>query len=344
MLKPGGGLPQLGDLDSCRGLPLLTRPALDCSYLPGLGAAALFDGNLKSEEMPCPPEVAWLLGAEGVERFEALQARAFRGSVVLRDGGIAVLRAGPGYLCLGAGPNGQGGCGGHAHNDKNGVEISWGGIDLVVDRGTFVYARDPAERNRRRGTAAHSTVQVDGAEQNRILPARLFALQDMTRARILRLERRSGIQLAAGEHRGYERLAQGILHRRSAILVGEERLFGISDELRGAGAHVFEQRWFVPHEGVRPRAASAEERARLSAVAPRLSSQEPLDPERCFEVVVEGRPAALFAFGASLPFELTLEVADTSPGYGELAPARLITLRCAGEAPVALSCAILVLG
>ena len=343
MLKPSGRLPQLGDLDSCRGLPLLTRPALDCSYLPALGAAALLDGGLKPTKMACPPEVAWLLGADGVDRFEAVQARAFRGSVVLRDAGIAVLRAEAGYLCLTAGPNGQGGCGGHAHNDKNGVEISWGGVDLVVDRGTFVYARDPADRDRRRSTAGHSTVQVDGIEQNRILPGRLFALQDMTRARILGLERRPGVQLAMGEHRGYERLTEGVLHRRSAMLVAEERAFAISDELRGTGAHVFEQRWFVPHEGVQMRAASPAERARLSDLRPRLLSPEPLDAERCFEVTAEGRPAALFAFGATLPFDLALTPTDTSPGYGELAPARLITLRCAGEVPSTLSCVILIL-
>jgi hypothetical protein len=342
MLKPSGRMPQLGDLDSGRGLPLLTRPALDCSYLPALGAAALLDGSVKPTEMACPPEVAWLLGEDGVDRFESVQARAFRGSVLLRDAGIAVLRAEAGYLCLTAGPNGQGGCGGHAHNDKNGVEISWGGTDLVVDRGTFVYARDPAERNRRRGTAAHSTVQVDGMEQNRILPGRLFGLRDRTRARILRLERRAGVQLATGEHRGYEHLAQGVLHQRSAMLLAKDRAFAISDEMRGTGAHVFEQRWFVPHEGVRMRAASPAERARLSDLRPHLLSPEPLDAERCFEVTAQGRPAALFAFGASLPFDVALEATDTSPGYGELAPARLIALRCAGEAPASLSCVILV--
>jgi hypothetical protein len=343
MLKPSGRLPQFGDLDSGRGLPLLTRPALDCSYLPGLGAAALLDGSLKAEEMSCPPEVAWLLGEDGVERFESLQARAFRGSVLLRDAGIAVLRGEAGYLCLTAGPNGQGGCGGHAHNDKNGVEISWGGIDLVVDRGTFVYARDPAERDRRRGTAAHSTVQVDGREQNPILPGRLFALQDKTRARILRLEGRDGVELAAGEHRGYQRLAQGVVHQRSAMLLAKEQAFLLSDELRGSGAHLFEQRWFVPHQGVRMRAALPAERARLSDLPPHLLAPGRLDAERCFEVTAQGRPAALFAFAASLPFDLALEEADTSPGYGELAPARLIALRCAGAAPVVLFCAILVL-
>lgn len=343
ILKPSGTLPQLGDLDSCRGLPLLPRPALECGYLPALGAAALKDPALKSDGAPCPPEVVFLLGAEGVARYEALPARAFRGSVLLRDAGVAVLRGGAGYLCLGAGPNGQGGCGGHAHNDKNSVEVSWGDTDLVVDRGTFVYARDPDERNRRRGTASHSTVQVDHAEQNRILPSRLFALPDTAHARIVRLERRGGVLLAVGEHRGYERLVEGVVHRRAAALLAEERAFAIVDELRGAGDHVFEQRWFVPHTEVAQRPAGAAERARLTELRGRGFAPDGFDLERCVEVRAKGRPAALFCFGASLPFEVSLEATDVSPGYGELSPARQITLRAAGEVPCELTCAILVL-
>src|SRR5204862_7260518 len=30
LLKPSGNVPQVGDLDSCRGLPLMPRAALDC--------------------------------------------------------------------------------------------------------------------------------------------------------------------------------------------------------------------------------------------------------------------------------------------------------------------------
>ena len=344
LLKPGGTLPQLGDLDSCRGLPLAPRAALDCGYLPALGAASLNDAALKSSGSSCPPEVAWLLGAEGVARYDALEARAFRGSVVLRDAGIAVLRGSEGgYLCLSAGPNGQGGCGGHAHNDKNGVEVSWGGIDLVVDRGTFVYARDPEERNRRRATAAHSTVQVDGKEQNRILPARLFALPDTTQARILRLEQRGGVQLAVGEHRGYARLDPAVLHRRTAALLPRARAFAILDELGGAGDHVLEQRWFVPHTGVVERATTTRERARLDELRGHGFAPAGYSAGRAVELTFGGKPVALFCFGANLPFDLSLEATDVSPGYGELAPARQITLRAAGEVPCTLSCAILVL-
>jgi hypothetical protein len=341
LLKPSGRMPQIGDLDSCRGLPLMPRAALDCGYLPALGAAALVDPTLKLPGAPCPVEVAWLLGAPGVERFDLLPAYGHTGSSLLPDANVAVLRQGRGYLCLTAGPNGQGGCGGHAHNDKNSVELSFGEVDLVLDRGTFVYARDPRERDRRRGTAAHSTVQVDGVEQNRIIPGRLFALPDTSRARIRWMDRPNGHVMASGEHRGYQRLRQGVVHRRLAAL--SEGFAAFQDEVFGDGAHVLEARWFVPHAEVVQRPAAPGEARLLQAEAPAGFAPEGFDASRCVEVRVDGTPFALFAFAASLPFELSVDETDVSPGYAERTCACEILVRCAGEVPARIWTAVIVL-
>jgi len=341
LLKPSGRIPQIGDLDSCRGLPLMPRAALDCGYLPALGAAALADPSLKLPEASCPVEVAWLLGAPGVERFDLLPARGPSGSSLLRDANVAVLRRGNGYLCLSAGPNGQGGCGGHAHNDKNSVELSFGEVDLVLDRGTFVYARDPRDRDGRRGTAAHSTVQVDGVEQNRIIPGRLFALPDTSRARIRWMDAPNGHQMASGEHVGYQRLPQGVVHRRLAAL--GDGFAAFQDDVFGDGSHLLEARWYVPHVDVVQRAATPDELRRLATESPEGFAPEGYDGARCVEVRVGGKPFALFAFASSLDFELSVDETDVSPGYAERAPARVMTLRCAGEVPARIWTAVLVL-
>jgi hypothetical protein len=341
LLKPGGRIPQIGDLDSCRGLPLMPRAALDCGYLPALGAAALVDATLKLPDAPCPVEVAWLLGAPGVERFDLLPARGHSGSSLLPDANVAVLRRRDGYLCLSAGPNGQGGCGGHAHNDKNSVELSFGGVDLVLDRGTFVYARDPSDRDLRRGTAGHSTVQVDGAEQNRIIPGRLFALPDTSRARIRWMDRPNGHEMASGEHVGYQRLPRGVVHRRLAAL--GDGFAAFQDELFGDGSHDLAARWFIPHTDVSQRAAAPDELRRIQAQAPAGFAPEGFDASRCVEVRVGGKPFALFAFAASLRFELSLDETDVSPGYAERTPARVVTLRCGGEVPARIWACALVL-
>jgi hypothetical protein len=343
MLKPSGNIPQVGDLDSCRGLPLMPRAALDCGYLLALGAAAFLDPELKARAAPCPVEVPWLLGPSGVERFESLPANFEAASHLLPDAGIATLRSGNGYLCLTSGPNGQGGCGGHAHNDKNSIELSFSGVDLVLDRGTYVYARDPAERDARRGTAAHSTVQIDGAEQNRIIPGRLFALPDTSRARIRFLGRSAGWEMASGEHEGYQRLVGGVVHRRLAALDGRRGAAVLQDELFGTGRHLIEARFHVPHAEVNERAATEAEMARLRELPEHGFAPDGFDTTRAVEVTVRGTPFALFAFAASADFKLAVEDSDVSPGYGERAPARTITLRLSGKVPTRIWTAILVL-
>jgi hypothetical protein len=341
LLKPTGTIPQIGDLDSCRGFPLMPRAALDCGYLPALGAAALVDPTLKIPGAHCPVEVAWLLGVPGVERFDWLPARAIVESTLLADANVAVLRRGDAYLCLAAAPNGQGGCGGHAHNDKNSVELSFGAVDLLLDRGTFVYARDPIDRDRRRGTAAHNTVQVDGAEQNRIIPGRLFALPDSSRARIRWMGGRNGHEMASGEHFGYQRLAQGVVHRRLAAL--SERFAAFQDDLFGDGAHIVDARWIIPHTEVAVREIASGELRRLQAEAPAGFAPDGFDVSRAVEVRVDGKAFALFAFAATSTFELSVDETDVSPGYAERAPARVVTLRCAGDVPMRIWTAVLVL-
>jgi len=312
MLKPSGEMPQIGDLDSCRALPLAPRSALDASFLSDPGA----------------PEWAWMPAAR------SFLAEPRRESTLLPEAGVAVLRCGDGFLCLSAGPNGQGGTGGHAHNDKNSVELSFGSFDVFADRGTYVYARDPQERNARRGTAGHSTVQVDGLEQNRIVPGRLFALPDTARARISRLEQRDGFEIASGEHRGYQRA--GVVHRRIAALGSGCAAF--IDELRGHGEHVFQARWYVPHEDVVEREATAEERERLGALR-EAGFAFGYDPRRC--VAVAGR--VLLAFGATLPWNLRVSRTDVSPGYAEKKAARCVQIEAAGPAPARLFTAVLFL-
>ncbi len=52
---------------------------------------------------------------------------------------------------------------------------------------------------------------------------------------------------------------------------------------------------------------------------------------------------ALFAFGATLPWKLSILESDTSPGYAELRPARTLLLELKGEVPARLFTAVLFL-
>jgi hypothetical protein len=129
-----------------------------------------------------------------------------------------------------------------------------------------------------------------------------------------------------------------VLHRRLAALHGGARAAGVVDELFGSGEHLLQLRWHVPHTQVIERPATDAEIARLETLHDAGLSFG-YDPRRCVEV----RGAALFAFGATLPWKLSILESDTSPGYAELRPARTLLLELRGEIPARLFTAVLFL-
>ena len=70
----------------------------------------------------------------------------------------------------------------------------------------------------------------------------------------------------------------------------------------------------------------------------------PVDEGRCVEVRAGGQALALFAFAASLDWNLAGEETNVSPGYGELLDARCLHVRAAGKVPATLCTAVLFIG
>jgi len=68
------------------------------------------------------------------------------------------------YFLLNAGPKGQGGNGGHAHNDILSYELNIKGEDLIIDPGTYCYTTNPKDRNRFRSAQSHNTLCWDNIE------------------------------------------------------------------------------------------------------------------------------------------------------------------------------------
>jgi hypothetical protein len=124
------------------------------------------------------------------------------------------------------------GQGGHGHNDALSFELSVGGRPVVVDPGSYIYTADAAARNAFRSTAAHSTLRVDGREQND-MTRNLFTLVDRSRAQALRVEKGRFV----GRHDGF-----GMPCVRSFELGdGELRVI---DVVEGSDDHLLE--WALP--------------------------------------------------------------------------------------------------
>jgi uncharacterized heparinase superfamily protein len=124
---------------------------------------------------------------------------------------------------------------GHAHADTLSFELSLFGQRVVVNSGTAQYGLGP-ERLRQRGTAAHSTVTVNGADSSEVWSGFRVA----RRARPFGLEVQEGIVTCA--HDGYRRLHGHPIHRRSWRLA--EHSLKVVDTIEG-GFHEAVARFYL---------------------------------------------------------------------------------------------------
>ena len=151
---------------------------------------------------------------------------------VLKPGGYARIEHGRTVLIADVAPVGPDYLPGHAHADTLSFELSLDGRRLIVNSGTSVYGVD-AERHRQRGTAAHSTVVLDGEDSSEVWGG----FRVGRRARVLDVEARqspSTLELQAA-HDGYRHLAGRPIHRRRWSV--SDSGLTVLDEITGEGRH-----------------------------------------------------------------------------------------------------------
>ena len=214
-LRPDGFAPLIGDTDSGQVLPVVRRRADDHAYLLDIGASVFNDPTLKTEHAV---------------------------SQAFPDAGIYIMRDRDLYLCFNASGPGINGRGSHGHNDALSIEVSAGGRAFIIDPGTYVYSADLQKRHEFRSTAYHSTVQIDGKEQNTIHVDTPFVIGNEANPRVLEWKTNEDFDKVMAEHYGYS-----VVHRRSVTFNKHERIWLIDDEFFGDGEHVYEARFhFAP--------------------------------------------------------------------------------------------------
>jgi len=132
-----------------------------------------------------------------------------------KDFGLYLYKSSRLYLAVFAGPNGQNGNGGHAHNDKLSFELNIDGKDIFVDAGTYLYTPLPQRRNQFRSVKAHNVPIHRNREQNEWLegPAGLFSMPDSTKCELLNFSINNlTIKLTYGK----------IIHIRSFIIESDQ--------------------------------------------------------------------------------------------------------------------------
>ncbi|MBN9308269.1 heparinase II/III-family protein [Devosia sp.] len=218
-----GTVPAIGDDDDGR---VLTLGEVEPAY-PGSVANAISVYAGQGAPTAVAPDFRGLLLGRSVTR-----ARAPQGQRLFASGGYSVVNrqvagrriglvfdhAPLGYLSIAA----------HGHADALSITLAVDGQPVLVDPGTYLYHSGGAWRDWFRGTAAHNTLAVAGADQSIIAGA--FNWSHKARARLVHEERGEPWSLTAS-HDGYRRRF-GVLHQRS--LVGTDTGFSIIDRLLGA--------------------------------------------------------------------------------------------------------------
>lgn len=211
MLSTNGIVPQIGDNDSGRFLPLL--PFHRCAHDTDRGhrrsdVVALLGLLTNADVSSMHHALSVILGSRrhlphSVPLHKQTMYRA-------DDFGITVYRTSRCEWYMRAGSVGQAGRGGHAHNDQLSFVLLVDGQEFFTDPGTYTYTALPHERNRFRRTSSHNTVSVDGKEQHdlpRDVREGLFWVQSNdAHARTVRADKGTWV----GVHRGF-----GVPHTRT---------------------------------------------------------------------------------------------------------------------------------
>ena len=242
-LKPNGRMPQIGDNDNGRFLHVsIKREILDMRYLLTLGAIFFKESKFKVKEFGFCEEALWVFGKKGYKIWQDLEENCLAdiGSRAFPNTGWYIMRNDRDYMIISCGPNGQNENGGHCHNDKLSFELCIDGEDIIVDPGTYVYTPDPEARNKFRGAAYHNTVMVDGKEQNRFDEKNLFWMENETLPKCLKWQTNDEIDIFIGEHYGYKRFAQPVIHKREIRYYKKDKKWEVIDKFTGEGEHNLE--------------------------------------------------------------------------------------------------------
>ena len=219
MQRPDGLLPEIGDADGGRLMPLVEREHGDPCGVLAVSAAMFGRGDFADAAGGLAPDVRWLMGENGVRAFEAATPAkpASPGSRLFPSGGYAVMRNGwsreAHQMIVDVGPLGCSFSAGHGHADLLSVQCSAFGEPVLVDPGTYCYTPEVEWRNFFRGTAAHSTVMIDCRDQ--VEPLGTFSWCSKPRVHIREWRSDGECDFVDADHDAYP----GVTHRRRVMFV-----------------------------------------------------------------------------------------------------------------------------
>ena len=224
--------------------------------------------------------------------------------LVLPETGLVRAVVGGWHLLADVGPPCPPSLPAHAHADTLGCLVHVDNVPLLADTGTSTYEPGPV-RHHERSTAAHSTVQVDGADSTEVWGV----FRAGRRARVSGLAVRAGASCITCEavHDGFRwRPGRPLHHRRWSLTSDGLR---VEDLVTGRGRHEIVIRWQL----------AAGSSVRVDGGTALVTS-----PAGDFSVTV----------AATAPVLLAVETRPVAAGFGSTADAPVLTCRMDAALPV----------
>jgi uncharacterized heparinase superfamily protein len=224
--------------------------------------------------------------------------------LVLPETGLVRALVGGWHLLADVGPPCPPSLPAHAHADTFGCLVHVGHVPLLIDTGTSTYELGTV-RCHERSTAAHSTVQVDGADSTEVWGV----FRAGRRARVSGLTVHtgpSGITCGA-VHDGFRCLPGRPMHHRRWSLTSAD--LQVEDLITGRGQHQVVIRWFL---AVGTAVSAADGMALVTS------------PAGTFSVTIT----------ATAPVLLTAETGPVAAGFGSTADASVLTCRINATLPL----------
>jgi hypothetical protein len=246
IMDAGGNVPMFGDSDD--GCPVrLNQGSGFCRYRSLLATGALLfrRGDFKAKAGELDDKTRWLFG-EGADRaYRELETAGAKLPVrtAFLEGGYYILGSDfetPSEirLVVDAGPLGYEAIAAHGHADALAFTLSIGGVEFLVDPGTYAFDARGPWRGYFRGTSSHNTVRVDGEDQSE--PGGSFMWLRKASASCTVWRSTSERDVFQGSHDGYARLPDPVTHRRGISLDKGARRVVIEDAVLTSGTHEIE--------------------------------------------------------------------------------------------------------
>ena len=239
IIEPGGETALFGDDDGGRFYFLDEKPITDFRPTLATGAALFGRGDLKFAAKEASAELLWLLGAEGLRKFDELEpvepaeiSKAFEtsGFFAMRDSWKADAK----FILVDCGTHGFSN-GGHAHADALGFTLSSNGEPIFVDSGTYNYTSDLEARQIFRSTSAHNCLTVNGESSS--IPGGAFSWKSAANAQLLEWREDDDSVFFRGTHDGFARF--GVGYEREVLLT-KHGAINLTDSIKSTALNSYE--------------------------------------------------------------------------------------------------------